>query len=161
MLTCSAEKNPDDHQITHLALRTNRNKNFSSSGELKSLLKNVYHASIRVNARVRGDPGAVAGLFTYFNDSTESDIEILTRDPATQIHYTNQPSTDAFGHAIVAAESTQLLPHHGVWTDWTRHRLDWLPNLSAWYANDLLLAKTTYGVPQSPSYLTINMVCQD
>jgi hypothetical protein len=152
------EENDKDASITHLALRTYRNANFSSCGELQSLETKLFHASIRLYSRVRGDPGAVAGMFTYFNDSTESDIEILTRDSIDQIWYTNQPNTDSKGHTIAAAGTQAVLPSDVVWTDWIVHRLDWLPEISQWYVNGIFVANKTYGVPTSPSYLMLNMV---
>jgi beta-glucanase (GH16 family) len=122
------------------------------------LQANIFYASIRIQARVFGNSGAVAGLFTYLNDSTESDIEILTRDPADKIRYTNQPSTNAQGHTIAAAGIDATLPDAVQWTDWTTQRLDWTPSMSAWYANDILVANNTYGIPNLPSYLVLNMV---
>jgi hypothetical protein len=121
----------------------------------------MLHASIRAYARVRGDSGAVAGMFTYLNDTNESDIEMLTKDPASQIHYTNQPGTANNGVPAVSSGATVQLPNGGVQSDWTVHRLDWLPNLSAWYANDTLLANTTLNVPQLASNLIFNMVSRD
>lgn len=44
-------------------------------------------------ARVIGSSGAVADFFTY-DDSNESDIEIVTDDNSTTWHFTNQPSVD-------------------------------------------------------------------
>jgi hypothetical protein len=38
------------------------------------------HASIRIRAKVVGSKGACAGMFTYFDDDNESDIEILTKE---------------------------------------------------------------------------------
>jgi hypothetical protein len=100
-------------------------------------------------------------MFTVLNDSTESDIEILTRDPPNYIRYTNQPSVDAEGEVIPGAETDATLPDSAVWTDWNTHRIDWTPRISAWYVNDIFLANKTYGIPKSPSYLTLNMVSPD
>ena len=43
---------------------------------------------------MRGDAGAVAGLFYFRNSANESDIEILTRDQTSEIRYSNQPVVD-------------------------------------------------------------------
>jgi beta-glucanase (GH16 family) len=139
-------------------LRTFRNPDFSSCGEVQAKEADVYHASIRISARVRGDPGGVAGMFTYFNDSTESDTEILTGNATTLVQYTNQPDVDSNGHTIAAAGTTSTLPNDGAWTAWNVYRLDWLPASSNWYINDMFVANKTYGVPKYPSYLVMNMV---
>jgi beta-glucanase (GH16 family) len=155
-LGVETEKEPS---ASHLSLRVYRDSHFSSTAEIASLQRNVFHASIRISARVRGDSGAVAGMFTYMNDSTESDIEILTRDRTNLVHYTNQPTADPDGVTIPAATSALTLPEGLLWTDWNVHRLDWTPWVSAWYINGVHLVNKTYGIPQFPSYLTLNMVC--
>ena len=96
-------------------------------------------------------------MFTYLNDSTESDIEILTRDATNLIRYTNQPSA-VDGRDVPEAETDPTLPDGAVWTNWNTHRLDWTPDISAWYVNDVFLANKSYGVPQLPSTLVLNMV---
>lgn len=147
---------PDNSSMTELVLRTHRNNGFSSTGEVESTQKNVFHASIRLHARVQGASGAVAGMFTYLNDSQESDIEILTRDPTNLIRYTNQPD-EKDGLTVKQSEVDPTLPDGTDWTDWNTHRLDWTPDVSAWYVNDVFVASNTYGIPSLPSYLTLNM----
>ncbi|XPS71823.1 hypothetical protein M3J09_004000 [Ascochyta lentis] len=81
--------------LTYLTLRTTRlSKQTQLAAELNYMERDVTHASIRLSGRVRGTSGAVAGFFTYRNDTVESDIEILTRDPASQVRYSNQPTED-------------------------------------------------------------------
>ena len=120
---------------------------------------NFLHASFRVSARVSGSSGAVAGIFTYANDESESDIEILTRDNVTQIRATNQPSEDAQGNAIRDAETQVTLPSNsggGNWHDWNTYRLDWLPGKSEWFVNGVGVVNKTYGVPGLPSQFLLN-----
>ena len=120
----------------------------------------VQYASIRVLARVRGNAGAVAGIFTYYNDTVESDIEILTQDSASSVEYSNQPTLDAGGNIIpgsnfntsmAGGKSTQQ------WTDWNVYRLDWLPGRSAWYVNGEMAASTRVNVPADESMVVVNM----
>jgi hypothetical protein len=143
---------------THLTLRSYRNADFVSTAEIDSKLHNIFHASITVRARVRGAPGACAGIFTYLDDKTESDIEILTRDPTNHIRYTNQPGLDDDGNEIPGASTDAVLPNGAVWTDWVEHRLDWTPELSAFYANGELVETKTYGIPDAPSSFIVNLV---
>ncbi len=118
----------------------------------------MFHASVRINARVRGDSGAVAGLFTFYNSSQESDIEILTKGNLSTVYYTNHPNTDANGHTISAAGTQSTLPNHGVGSDWNVHRLDWVTGLSRWFVNGDFVANKTYGVPTVPSTIIMNIV---
>lgn len=68
-----------------MALRTTRLPHSQSTGEVENLQKNLMYASIRLRARVVGDPGACAGMFTYYDEDNETDIEILTAEPKDRI----------------------------------------------------------------------------
>jgi hypothetical protein len=118
----------------------------------------MFHASIRVRARVRGDAGVCAGIFTYYDDNNESDIEILTRDPTNHIRYTNQPGLDEDGNEIPGASVDAVMAGGAVWNEWNDHRLDWTEDLSVWYLNGELVHNKTYGVPSEPSLAILNMV---
>lgn len=120
----------------------------------------VQYASIRVMARVRGKSGAVAGIFTYYNDTVESDIEILTQDSTTSsVEYSNQPTVDAGGDLIPGSNFNTSMKKKNkssdsssssttqTWTDWNVYRLDWLPGRSAWYVNGEMAANTRVNVP--------------
>jgi hypothetical protein len=142
---------------TYLALSTKRLPSSQQAGELEYKLANLSYASIRVLARVRGAPGAVAGIFTYWNDTTESDIEVLTRDPATSVQYSNQPTTVDSGATVQGSTWNVTMPSGTAWTSWNVHRLDWAPGQSAWYANGVRMAGTGVNVPRNPSMLILNM----
>ncbi|KAL2823724.1 concanavalin A-like lectin/glucanase domain-containing protein [Aspergillus cavernicola] len=147
----------EDGSSTHLVLRAYRNEDFISSAEVESKVSNIFHASIRVRARVRGDAGACAGIFTYYDDDNESDIEILTRDPTNHIRYTNQPGLDEDGNEIPGASTDAVMGGGAVWTDWNDYRLDWTADLSVWYLNGKLAHIKTYGIPSNPSTFILNM----
>jgi beta-glucanase (GH16 family) len=112
-------------------------------------------ASMRFRARIIGESGAVAGLFTFFDDKNEADIEILTRDPNSTYRFTNQPSVDKKGNDVPSASQAPTgLP---VWTDWRVHRIDWVKGTVRWYVDDQLVATNTYNVPRKPSGIVLNM----
>lgn len=119
----------------------------------------VQYASIRLLARVRGNAGAVAGIFTYYNDTVESDIEILTQDSASSVEYSNQPTVDAGGDVIPGSNFNTSMAGGGStqWTDWNVYRLDWLPGRSAWYVNGQMAANTRVNVPADESMVVVNM----
>jgi hypothetical protein len=145
----------EEDNSTFLSLRTSRLDDHMTASEIENQQKNLMHVSMRMYGRVVGDAGAVAGFFTFYDDSNESDIEILTRDPKDQTRYTNQPSVDKQGNEITAASTgpTGLAP----WDEWQMHRIDWLPKNSYWYLNDKQVAANTYSVPRKPSFLVLNM----
>ena len=121
----------------------------------------AVHASIRVFGRIRGSPGAVAGIFTYLNDTQESDIEVLTRDPEQYVQYTNQPSsTGAPDWAPIPGSTVNVtLAQSWSYTDWNVHRLDWTPGRSVFFVNDIQMNTTELHVPVAspPSEIYINM----
>ncbi|KAL4905008.1 hypothetical protein BDW74DRAFT_153962 [Aspergillus multicolor] len=143
--------------LTHLILRATRSSNFVSSGEIDTKLTNILHASINVRFRVRGDAGACAGVFTYFNGENESDIEVLTQDPKTTIRYTNQPGLDENDNEIPGASVAATMLNGAQWDEWHTHRLDWTPDLSSWYLDGELAHTKTYGIPREPSTIILNM----
>ena len=102
-------------------------------------------------------PGAVAGIFTYHSFTSETDIEILTSDPPNQVRYVNQPSYDPIANVAIPGAATTVPNLPIPWTEWSTHRLDWLPGMSRWYVNNMEQATKTYGVPHDPSVLVINL----
>ncbi|KAJ9648016.1 hypothetical protein H2199_001793 [Coniosporium tulheliwenetii] len=118
--------------------------------------KNLLHASVRFRARITGGPGAVAGLFTFVDDTNESDIEILTSDPDTTVRYSNQPTVDKESGEEIPGSS---LPVTGLesWREWHTHRIDWLEGRSSWYVDGELMARSEYSVPRKPSGLVMNL----
>ncbi|KAF2274535.1 concanavalin A-like lectin/glucanase [Westerdykella ornata] len=140
---------------TWLTLRTSRLDDFQSAAEMESTQKNVLFASLRMYARVRGDRGAVAGFFSFYNDTNESDVEILTRDPRDRIRYTNQPAVDDEGDEVPGA--SVAVSGLGSWTEWAEHRIDWVEGRSFWFRDGRKVAENTYSVPSVPSYLVLNM----
>ncbi|KAF2667330.1 concanavalin A-like lectin/glucanase [Microthyrium microscopicum] len=139
---------------TFLTFRTIRNAAFQSAAEIENLQKNIMYASVRFRARVRGDAGACAGMFTVFDNNNEADIEVLTKDKKTTYHYTNQPDVKN-GNDVPGAslQKDNLLN----WTDWHTHRIDWLPGIVRSYLDDKLVAENTINVPKKPSYIDMNM----
>jgi hypothetical protein len=171
---------------TYLTLRASRLPDFMSISEFDSLQNNILHSSIRARTRVipNGlstaaapsaldpdlstdanstsdhpvDVGAVAGLFTYYSATEESDIEILTRDPIDRIRYSNQPDFNyQTGDTVPGASTDLAVPNTFDWTNWLEHRIDWYDGISRWYINDQLMLNKTLNVPGHPSGLIVNL----
>jgi beta-glucanase (GH16 family) len=115
----------------------------------------MLYATLRFRARIVGDAGAVAGLFTYADDSDEADVEVLTRLNSSTIYYSTQPSVDKEGNAIPQGSvAVGGLPDYN---DWHDHRIDWLPGVTRWFIDGALARTSTYGPPRKPSGLVMNM----
>ncbi|KAF2463309.1 concanavalin A-like lectin/glucanase [Lindgomyces ingoldianus] len=149
------QDNSTQNPLTYLTLRTSRLESFQSAAEIENEQKNVLHCSMRMYARVLGSAGAVAGFFTFFDDTNETDIEILTDDPTDMVRYTNQPAVDKQGNEVQAASKNpdKLAP----WDQWQTHRIDWFEKNSYWFLNGKQVAANTYSVPRKPSGVVINM----
>ncbi|KAF4203008.1 hypothetical protein CNMCM8927_009362 [Aspergillus lentulus] len=172
----------NDSKSTHLVLRTTRFPNHTATAELEYRLRNIFHCSLRVRMRVmtvgsvnrepmlygrpvpKGNPtnqsvvpgGACAGIFAYRSSTCESDIEILTSDPTNIVRYANQPDYDPITDAMIpGAASIGTLSQP--WTNPTTHRVDWLHNITKWYADGEIKASNTYHVPDQPSMMAINL----
>ncbi|BDD55119.1 hypothetical protein MPDQ_000614 [Monascus purpureus] len=171
---------------TYLILRVTRFDNYSSTAEMESALRNIYHCSLRVRMRIISSgslpssstqvteedkpcldinknypPGACAGIFTYnpaskATNTDESDIEILTSDPPHRIHYANQPDYNPITDRPIPGASS-VIDLPTPWTSWAVHRLDWFPGFSAWYSDGRLQDMKTYCVPSKPSLVVLNL----
>jgi hypothetical protein len=152
------EANTTNPTGSYLTLATQKSSSSTQmAGELDFTAANITHASVRVMARVSGDPGAVAGIFTYHDDESESDIELLTRDPTSHVHYSNQPTTNDNGDTITGSTFNDSISSTGDYTTWNVYRLDWLDGASVWYVNGVKDTTTTVNVPANESMFILNM----
>ncbi|KJZ72950.1 hypothetical protein HIM_07713 [Hirsutella minnesotensis 3608] len=145
---------------TFMTMRTKRLDSFQTAAELQSQDSDYQFLSLRLLARVVGDPGAVAGVFTYRDasnpaDVQEADLEILTSGPRDRVQYTNQPSSIG-GEPNPAATRNATMPRGRAWSEWAVHRLDWTPRRSVWYVDGGKAASIAFQVPRNPSSVHIN-----
>ncbi|KAF2112781.1 concanavalin A-like lectin/glucanase domain-containing protein [Lophiotrema nucula] len=150
---------PSREFSTYLTLHTTRLANGTQlAAELDYSEHNVTYASIRMLGRVRGASGAVAGFFIYHNDTTESDIEILTKDPSTRVHFSNQPTTEPDNDTPIPGSTfNESLATHQSTSAWNVYRLDWVPGRSAWYLNGAQLANTEVNVPDTATMVIMSL----
>lgn len=152
---------------TYLTLRTTRTNSFQSAAEIDSTAINYHYLSARFLARVVGDTGSCAGIFTWLCDTgscsttssnvEEGDVEILTSGPQHKIQLTNQPSESPSGDTLPLATLNATLPSSGEWTTWNEYRYDWLPGLSSWYVNGVSVGNISFQAPKNPASLILNM----
>ncbi|GKZ32737.1 hypothetical protein AbraIFM66950_002349 [Aspergillus brasiliensis] len=173
---------PRDPRSSFLVLRTTRFRDHASTAEVEGLFGYIYHCSLRLRMRMmsRDDivraaaastlpnsqsesgsqskipRGSCAGIFTYRSSICESDIEILTSEDSHTIHYANQPDYDPISDTLIPGASS-IVNLTKPWTSWTTHRLDWVADMSAWYADGQLQGKSNYSVPNRPSIVAMNL----
>lgn len=114
----------------------------------------MLYGSFRMHALITGAPGAVAGFFTFLDAFNEQDIEILTDEGHSQIHYTTHDNGGT-GNGNPTLNTT--LAGGGSWTDYNTHRFDWIPSKASFYANDAPVKEITTAVPTKPCTLNVNM----
>ncbi|GKZ76828.1 hypothetical protein AnigIFM56816_008117 [Aspergillus niger] len=174
---------PRDPRSSFLVLRTTRFQDHASTAEMEGLFGYIYHCSLRLRMRLmsrddivttaasthphnqpgpqpgsqsRIPQGSCAGIFTYRSSICESDIEILTTEDSHTIHYANQPDYDPISDTLIPGASS-IVNLTKPWTSWTTHRLDWVADMSAWYADGQLQSKSNYSVPDRPSIVAMNL----
>lgn len=132
---------------------------YSSSGPAPFVDNGLPASSIDgLNSSHPVAPGACYGQFTYQSDTQESDIEVLTYDPITNVRYSNQPDFDPnTGDTVPGASSDVALPGGGNWTDWHDHRIDWYDGISRWYVDNQLVLEKTLNAPTKPSGFVLNL----
>ncbi|KAI1212954.1 glycoside hydrolase family 16 protein [Annulohypoxylon truncatum] len=160
------EENGDDdaNSKTFLTLRTARLKDYQSSCEFESTIRDYHFLSVRMYARTLGAPGAVTAMFTYKDpgDDTklsavqESDLEIRTIDPPDHIQYTNQPSYTSKGLEVQEATRNVTIPNKRDWTNWAVYRMDWSPDNTTWYIDGDQVASISFQTPHDPSMVLFN-----
>jgi hypothetical protein len=160
--TTANATDPSTNSTSHLSLNTARiDSETQDSGEILFKEFNISYASLRVYSRVHGAPGAVAGIFTYLNDTQESDIEIFTRAPSTFIQYSNQPASSGEPDwaPIPGATVNVSLSSGQVYTDWHVQRLDWTPERSVFFVDGEMMNQTDLHVPvpSPPSGFYVDM----
>ena len=137
----------------HLELLTNKKngQQYSTSVESKDGHK-VFYGSFRARFSVTGSAGGVAGFFTFLDGGqNEADIEILTNEPKSQIHYTN--------HLTDGGPNPTLQPNvNGLdWSQYRTHRFDWTNKATTFFLDDKQTGKLDKGMPTKESTLIMNM----
>jgi hypothetical protein len=86
----------------------------------------------------------------YMNDTQETDIEIRTGDPGN-VHFTNQQTHYGMGETTyaIAAPDTMLTAFH-------EYRYDWLPDMTNFYIDGVLVKSISRNVPSMPGWLMWN-----
>lgn len=132
-LTCSAYDASITNSILSAGVHTRRS----------DILYGSFRATFSISGRGQG---VVGSLFFYANDTTEIDIELLTRDVPRNIHLTNQPH----------ASSEVYMPDGLMRTDANNYRFDWVSGSTKFYINNVLSDTKTIDVPETNGTINLN-----
>ncbi|EME85748.1 glycoside hydrolase family 16 protein, partial [Pseudocercospora fijiensis CIRAD86] len=125
--------------------------------EISSRRDDILFGSFRIGMKMTDVPGTVGAFFFYFNDSTEIDVEILSRENSNKtVNLVIQsPQSAAQGYASgpdFINKSLEFEPASG----YNEYRFDWLPERVDFYANGQLLTTVTRNVPRNAGKLHIS-----
>ena len=137
-------------------LTTNDGSGTQQSADMYSK-PSMLHGSFRIRTQITGAAGAVAGFFTYLDATNEQDIEILTNEAHSQIHYTNHNNNGAARGNTGDGNPTFNTTISSPWTNMNTYRMDWTPTKASFYANDDPVKELTTAVPTSPCTLNVNL----
>ncbi|MCJ1401144.1 hypothetical protein MMC11_004356 [Xylographa trunciseda] len=113
--------------------------------EVQTTVQDILYGSVRTTVQVSEVPGTCHGLFYYKSDNQESDIEILTADLESGIHYTNQANIPGGKSTTV----THPLPSNAT-VVMHEYRLDWLPGKTIYYLDGAEQQVLMSNVPDVP-----------
>ncbi|MCJ1284794.1 hypothetical protein MMC26_004130 [Xylographa opegraphella] len=113
--------------------------------EIQTTVQDILYGSVRTTVQISEVPGTCHGLFYYKSDNQESDIEILTADPESGIHYTNQATVPG----QKSTTTTHPLPSNAT-VVMHEYRLDWLPGKTVYYLDGVEQQVLMSNVPDVP-----------
>ncbi|KAI9829639.1 MAG: hypothetical protein M1826_005529 [Phylliscum demangeonii] len=124
------------------------------TAEVTTVASNIKYASVRTTAILGAAAGTCNGMFFYFNDTQEMDIEFLSDpqsksnpvDGSTPMHYTNQAVDGNRTHETYAtwpspADATSAAHEY---------RIDWIKGKTIYYLDGVLQKTFTTNVPTVP-----------
>lgn len=120
------------------------------SAQIQTSRYDILHGSFRAQYKIESastGAGAISGFFFYANDTAEVDIELLTRDNAREVVFTNQPD----------ASSSLYMPNKATQAELNNYRFDWTSSNTTFYVNNVLSDSKTEDVPSTNGSIYLNM----
>ncbi|KAH0400097.1 concanavalin A-like lectin/glucanase, partial [Aureobasidium melanogenum] len=115
-----------------------------SVAQLETEYSDILYASVRTVAKISNVPGTTNAFIFYANDTQEVDFAFLTSD-ISKAWLTNEQTSYGSPYTTysVAAPADAN-------TAWHEYRLDWLPGVSKFYIDGVLVQTITDNVPTTP-----------
>lgn len=115
-----------------------------STAQLATNYNDILYASVRTVAKISNVAGTTNAFIFYSNDTQEIDFAFLTSD-ISKAWLTNEQNsnTSPYSTYSVAAPADAN-------TAWHEYRLDWLPGVSKFFIDGVLVQTITDNVPTAP-----------
>ena len=128
--------------------------------EIVSQRDDILYGSFRIGMRTTAVNGTCGAFFSYYNDSSEIDLEFLSKQQTLTTGSVNlviqSPQNEALGYVPDTSSDFDLAalssaPDVG----YNEYRFDWLPDRVDFYANSRLLRSMTENIPHFPGHVHV------
>ncbi|KAI8370952.1 concanavalin A-like lectin/glucanase domain-containing protein [Blakeslea trispora] len=128
-----------------------------SSASIGTKRDDFLYGTFRARLKTSNVPGTVAAFFYYRNNTSEIDIEMLSRlnDPYMS-YFSVQPQVyESNGQASALTNNKHPLNFNPT-EDYHTYRFDWTPGSVKFYVDDEFIYEMTTSVPSSPGRILLN-----
>ncbi|KAI7908201.1 concanavalin A-like lectin/glucanase domain-containing protein [Cokeromyces recurvatus] len=144
----------EDGGIT-LSVNKNSNGRYTSAA-IGTKRNDFLYGTYRARMKMTNVTGTVAAFFFYRNDSSEIDIESLSRfTNPYKSYFAVQPQIYVKGIASPLTSEKHDLEFNPT-EDYHEYRFDWLPGSVQFYIDDLLVREMTTHIPNTPGRIILN-----
>ncbi|KAG2202450.1 hypothetical protein INT46_002245 [Mucor plumbeus] len=151
---------PSNVKLTHesgitLSVKKN-NDGIYTSAAIGTKRNDFLYGTYRARMKTSNVSGTVAAFFYYRNDSSEIDMESLSRwqDPY-KTYFAIQPQIYDNGAASPLTNEKHDLQFNPT-EDYHEYRFDWLPNSVKFYIDNIFVREMTINIPDSPGRILLN-----
>ncbi|KAF1801214.1 concanavalin A-like lectin/glucanase domain-containing protein [Mucor lusitanicus] len=151
---------PSNVKLTHeggitLSVKQNGDGKYTSAA-IGTKRNDFLYGTYRARMKTSNVPGTVAAFFFYRNDTSEIDIESLSRfhDPY-KTYFAIQPQIYDKGAASPLTNEKHDLQFNPT-EDYHEYRFDWLPNSVKFYIDGTFVREMTTNIPDSPGRILLN-----
>ncbi|CAO0801231.1 unnamed protein product [Mucor circinelloides] len=151
---------PSNVKLTHeggitLSVKQNGDGKYTSAA-IGTKRNDFLYGTYRARMKTSNVPGTVAAFFFYRNDTSEIDIESLSRfhDPY-KTYFAIQPQIYDKGAASPLTNEKHDLQFNPT-EDYHEYRFDWLPDSVKFYIDGTFVREMTTNIPDSPGRILLN-----
>ncbi|KAI8097941.1 concanavalin A-like lectin/glucanase domain-containing protein [Gilbertella persicaria] len=138
-----------------LSVKKGMNGKYSSAA-IGTRRKDFLYGTYRARLKISDVPGTVAAFFFYRNDTSEIDIESLSRfKNPYKSYFAIQPQIYEHGVASPLTNEKHNLEFNPT-QDYHEYRFDWVPGSVKFYIDGNLIREMTTNVPNSPGRVLLN-----
>ncbi|KAI8373567.1 concanavalin A-like lectin/glucanase domain-containing protein [Choanephora cucurbitarum] len=128
-----------------------------SSASIGTKRDDFLYGTFRAKLKTSNVPGTVAAFFYYRNNTSEIDVEMLSRlNNPYMSYFSVQPQVyESNGQASPLTNNKHPLSYNPT-EDYHTYRFDWTPGSVRFYVDDEFVNELTTNVPNSPGRILLN-----